>query len=159
MTVNLGLYVSLEDYGALAGPDWPTYEEYINNISAQNPEIQQEINGYTKMFLKDGIKFPIKTKTACQSKWAWSTIFLNQLSTASCHRVDPVPFSIEEFDNFHNLPKKLEDRRLMLRGEWPTGGCEYCKNIEDAGGWSDRQHNLDIRGLTPPELETNLTAV
>ena len=65
MTVNLGLYVSLEDYGALAGPDWPTYEEYINNISAQNPEIQQEINGYTKMFLKDGIKFPIKTKTAC----------------------------------------------------------------------------------------------
>ena len=41
MTVNLGLYVSLEDYGALAGPDWPTYEEYINNISAQNPEIQQ----------------------------------------------------------------------------------------------------------------------
>ena len=159
MTVNLGLYVSLEDYVALAGPDWPTYEDYINNISAQNPEIQQEINGYTNMFLKDGIKFPIKTKTACQSKWTWSTIYLNQLSTASCHRVDPVPFSIEEFDNFHNIPKKLEDRRLMLRGEWPTGGCEYCKNIEDAGGWSDRQHNLDIRGLTPPELETDLTAV
>ena len=159
MTTNLSLYVSLDDYTALAGPDWPTYEQYINHAPAKSAEIQQEIDNYTKMFLKDGMRFPIKTKTACQSKWTWSTIFLNQLSTASCHRVIPVPFELKDFDNFHNVPKKLEDRQNMLRGEWPSGGCEYCKNIEDAGGWSDRQHNLDIRGLTPPELETDLSAV
>jgi hypothetical protein len=111
------------------------------------------------MMKQEGIRFPLSTATACQSKWTWSTIYLNQLSTASCHRVTPIPFSINEFDNFHNIPKKLEDRRLMLKGQWPTGGCEYCKNIEAAGGWSDRQHNLEIRGLTPPELETDLSAV
>jgi MoaA/NifB/PqqE/SkfB family radical SAM enzyme len=81
------------------------------------------------------------------------------LSTASCHRVNPIPFHIDEFDNFHNIPKKINDRKLMLEGKWPTGGCEYCKDIEDAGGWSDRQHNLDIRGLTPPELESSTTEV
>ena len=63
------------------------------------------------------------------------------------------------FDNFHNLPKKLNDRRLMLNGEWPQGGCEYCKNIEDAGGVSDRISHLDIPNLTPIELETDLTAI
>lgn len=156
---NLGLYVSQDDYANLAGPDWPTYEQFLNQEPAKNAEIQQEIDNYTNMYIEDGIKFPINTKTACQSKWTWSTIYLNQLSTASCHRVTPVPFALEDFDNFHNIPKKLNDRRLMLQGEWPTGGCEYCKNIEDAGGWSDRQHNLEIRGLTPPELETNPTAI
>jgi hypothetical protein len=43
----------------------------------------------------------------------------------------------------------------MLKGEWPTGGCEYCRKIEDAGGWSDRQHNNDIGGYTPKELVDN----
>jgi hypothetical protein len=80
------------------------------------------------------------------------------LSTASCHRVNPVPFALKDFDNFHNIPKKIADRELMLKGEWPRGGCEYCRDIEHAGGWSDRQHNLDIRGLTPPELLTDSAA-
>jgi hypothetical protein len=47
----------------------------------------------------------------------------------------------------------------MLDGKWPAGGCEYCKHIEDAGGHSDRQHNLEIRGLTPPELLEDPTAI
>ena len=47
----------------------------------------------------------------------------------------------------------------MLNGEWPQGGCESCEYVEKAGGWSDRQHNLDIRGLTPIELETDPTAI
>jgi hypothetical protein len=81
------------------------------------------------------------------------------LASSSCHRVNPVKFKLEEFDKFHNLPKKLADRRLMLNGEWPKGGCEACQVVEDAGGWSDRQHNLDIRGLTPPELLTDPTAI
>lgn len=158
MNVDLTLYVTQEEYNSLAGPDWPSYEDYINYVPAKLPEIQEEINGYTTMFLKDGIKFPIRTKTACQSKWAWSTIYLNNLATASCHRVTPIPLDINNFDNFHNLPKKLNDRQLMLNGEWPKGGCEYCMDIELAGGFSDRQHNLEIRGLTPPEVEKDLTA-
>lgn len=47
----------------------------------------------------------------------------------------------------------------MLKGEWPQGGCSTCKVVEDAGGWSDRQHNLEIRGLTPPELLRDPTAL
>lgn len=155
---NLKLYVTSEDYAQWAGPDWPSYEDYLQGIPADKSEIQKEIVEFTDRYVKQGIKFPIRSATACQSKWTWSTIYLNQLSTASCHRVDPVPFELDEFDNFHNLPKKIQDRELMLQGQWPTGGCEYCQHIEDAGGFSDRMHNLDIRGLTPPELEVNSTA-
>jgi len=46
----------------------------------------------------------------------------------------------------------------MLKGEWPSGGCEYCKKIEDAGGSSDRLMHLSIPNLTPPELDTNPSA-
>lgn len=152
---DLHLYLNQQDYENLAGPDWPAYERFLQGEKAQIPEVQAEIEDFVRMFRGDGIKFPINTQTACQSKWTWSTIYLNQMSTASCHRVEPQPFDLEDFDNFHNIPKKLEDRRLMLRGEWPSGGCEYCRVIEEAGGHSDRQHNLEIRGLTPPELETN----
>jgi hypothetical protein len=154
---NLSLYFPQQDYIQLKGPDWPDYEDFLKGDLGQTSDIQNEITGFLEMFKKDGVKFPIRTKTACQSKWTWSTIYLNQLSTASCHRVNPVPFSLENFDDFHNVPKKLQDRELMLKGQWPTGGCEYCKKIEDAGGWSDRQHNLEIRDLTPPELEQDLS--
>jgi len=156
---NLDLYFTKEDYQELSGPDWPSYEQYLNGDRSNIPEVQAEIENYTKMFVNDGIKFPIKTKTACQSKWTWSTIYLNQLSSSSCHRVNPEFFELKDFDQFHNLPKKIRDRELMLKGKWPTGGCEYCQKIEDAGGWSDRQHNLGIRGLTPPELEINQSAL
>ena len=103
-------------------------------------------------------KFPIKTATACNSKWTWSTIWLNKGETSSCHRVDSVPIDPNNFANFHNLPKKIADRELMLKGEWPTGGCNYCQKIEVAGGHSDRQHNNDIGGYVPKELKDNPTA-
>lgn len=156
---NLHLYFTEKDYQDLAGPDWPAYQDYIAGTANPRAEIKEEIDRFAQMFIKDGIKFPIQTPTSCQSKWTWSTIWLNRLASSSCHRVNPLPFDIKDFDNFHNLPKKLEDRRLMLDGKWPSGGCEYCKKIEDAGGHSDRHHNLEIRGLTPPELETDPTAV
>lgn len=156
---NLSLYFVQEDYDNLRGPDWPDYQSFLKGDRGPDPTIQAEIQGYLDMFRSQGIKFPIKSKTACQSKWTWSTIYLNQMATASCHRVDPVKFDLDQFDNFHNLPKKIQDRQLMLRGEWPSGGCEYCRSIEESGGWSDRQHNLDIRDLTPPEVENDLAAV
>jgi len=157
--MNLKLYFTNEDYKNLAGPDWPSYESICAGMSAKDPAIQKEIDEYINMFRKDGIKFPISTATACQSKWTWSTIYLNQLSTASCHRVNPVKFDLDDFDNFHNIPKKISDRQLMLEGKWPKGGCEYCQRIENSGGYSDRQFNLEVRGLTPPELEIDSRAV
>ena len=156
--MNLAHYVTADDYAVFAGPDWPSYLAYIAGVQATLPHIRQEIAEFTQQQLAQGEKFPIDTATACQSKWTWSTIYLNQLSSASCHRVNPVPFELDQLENFHNLPKKIADRELMLAGEWPRGGCEYCGDIERAGGWSDRQHNLDIRGLTPPELLIDPTA-
>lgn len=155
----LGMYVTEKDYEQFSGYGWPSYKEFLENPRSENPEIQEKIDSLIERNKKIGIKFPIKTATACQSKWTWSTIYLNELRTSSCHRVLTFPFSVEQMDDFHNTPEKIEARKKMLQGEWPGYGCEYCQHIENAGGWSDRQHNLDIRGLTPPELETDLTAV
>lgn len=102
--------------------------------------------------------FPIKTETACQLKWTWSTIYLYEGNTNSCHRVDKSSI-IDDFDSFHNTPKKLADRQLMLDGKWPAGGCDYCKKIEDAGGSSDRMMHLKIPNLAPEELGTQPNAV
>lgn len=102
--------------------------------------------------------FPIKTATACQLKWSWSTIYLTEGRTASCHRVmfDTIP---DNFD-FHNTPKKIEARTKMLNGIWPGDGCEYCRDIELAGGKSDRITNLDMWEFEgPKELENDPTAV
>ena len=103
--------------------------------------------------------FPIHTDTACQLKWTWSTLQLYSGTTQSCHRVESSFLNAENFGEFHNTPKKIQDRELMLQGKWPTGGCEYCKNIEDAGGVSDRQFQLQIPNLVPKELDDNPTAV
>ncbi|MEY4432725.1 MAG: hypothetical protein RLZZ44_855 [Bacteroidota bacterium] len=102
------------------------------------------------------MNFPINTSTSCKYKWAWSTIFLSVGDTASCHRVKPIRLNLNNFKDFHNQPKKIQDRENMLQGIRPTGGCEYCFKIEDAGGKSDRQHiNESIDNITPHELLTN----
>ncbi len=155
---NLKLFVTKSDYETFRGISWPSYEDFLKGVRSNDQNIAQEIHDFEQMMLQDGIKFPIRTKTSCQSKWTWSTIFLNLLSSASCHRVIPLEMTKDEMKDFHNIPGKIKQREAMLRGEWPGQGCEYCRDIEWAGGWSDRQHNLEIRGLTPPELETDTTA-
>lgn len=100
--------------------------------------------------------FPIKSDTSCRLKWSWSTIYLNTGKTASCHRASGS--DIEEFDNFHNTDLKLKARQQMLQGQWPGHGCEYCRNIEQAGGASDRQFQNQIPEIYPPELDTDATA-
>jgi organic radical activating enzyme len=102
--------------------------------------------------------FPIKTATACQLKWNWSTIRLYNGDTSSCHRVNGNLITVDTFDTFHNTPKKLADRALMLDGQWPQGGCEYCQQIEQAGGSSDRMFHTSIPNMAPPELDVNPTA-
>ena len=103
--------------------------------------------------------FPIKTETACQLKWTWSTVRLYNGMTSSCHRASFNKITTDNFDSFHNTPAKLEARQIMLDGQWPLAGCEYCKNIEDAGGYSDRMTHLAVPNLTPPELDTDPTAI
>jgi MoaA/NifB/PqqE/SkfB family radical SAM enzyme len=110
--------------------------------------------------------FPIKTATACQLKWTWSTIFLNDGTTSSCHRVGRHPFALDNFEDFHNTPEKIAQRETMLQGQWPQPlpymtkdeGCRYCQKIEEAGGHSDRIFHTDIPDLSPPELDLDPTA-
>jgi hypothetical protein len=107
-----------------------------------------------------GKKFPIVNDAACQYKWAWSTLFLNTGTTASCHRCKHYQFDAETIMDFHNLPGKIEDRSKMLQGEWPGNGCEYCRDIEKVGGSSDRTSFTNIdETILPPELETDPTAL
>ena len=103
--------------------------------------------------------FPIRTETACKLKWSWNTLRLYTGGTSSCHRVDADVVDAENFDTFHNTPKKLADRQLMLEGQWPKGGCEYCERVEQAGGSSDRQFHLQIPGQYPGELDINNTEI
>lgn len=102
--------------------------------------------------------FPIQSDTACLLKWSWSTVFLRQGTSSSCHRTDQAPIPPDAFHTFHNLPNKIRAREMMRQGEWPQEGCQYCEKIEAAGGTSDRQYQL-MNGIdedrTPRELLTN----
>ena len=105
--------------------------------------------------------FPIKSDTACLLKWAWSTVYLGQGTSSSCHRTDQAPIPVDNFASFHNLPNKVAARKQMLEGTWPQGGCQYCEKIEAAGGMSDRQYQLKAGhevDRTPEELLTDPTA-
>jgi len=101
-------------------------------------------------------EFPIKTATACRLKWNWSTVFLHRETTSSCHRCKQTDLTVDNFQNFHNLPVKIADRENMLQGKWPGNGCEYCRDIEQAGGVSERVIKQDFSGEhTPHELSEN----
>lgn len=102
--------------------------------------------------------FPIKNDAACTFKWGWNTFRLYNGLSSSCHRVQPVHVSVDQFDNFHNMPEVLSDRKLMLENKWPSGrGCEYCRDVEMAGGISDRLYHREDEGITPIDFDgTNL---
>jgi organic radical activating enzyme len=102
--------------------------------------------------------FPIKTATACQLKWTYSTVYLHSLTTASCCVGHTHQFDLESF-NFHNTSEKIRDRGRMLNGEWPELGCEFCKRPESFGAPSDRTMFNDWPTYrAPPEFDTDLTA-
>lgn len=99
--------------------------------------------------------FPINTETSCRLKWAWSSLYLNSGKTASCHRASFSDIDSTNFDNFHNTQEKIAHREVMLNGHWPGHGCEYCQNIEIAGGHSDRHFQNQIPDIYPAELDLN----
>jgi hypothetical protein len=155
-----------EFYGAIRDLDWPDCdtEQGFHNLPDWIKKECSEIHGYQPGEYQSQStlahrSFPIQTQTACQLKWTWSTVFLTTGTTASCHRTNHHEFDKGVFD-FHNTPEKIHDRSRMLQGLWPTKGCDYCKNIESAGGQSDRLTNLDMPGIhAPPEIDTDATAI
>jgi pyruvate-formate lyase-activating enzyme len=100
--------------------------------------------------------FPIRNDAACVFKWGWNTFRLYNGKSSSCHRVEPVFVPLDQMDNFHNTQEVLNDRKLMLDNQWPVGrGCEYCREVEIAGGVSDRQYHNNIPGLTPVDFDAD----
>ena len=100
--------------------------------------------------------FPIDSQTSCRSKWSWSTLYLNQGTTSSCHRASTSAIP-EKFEDFHNTPVKVQDRSIMLQSRWPSNGCEYCRDIEHSGGISDRMFQNQIPDVYPKELDQDST--
>lgn len=160
-----------EFYDEVRDPSWPdcsTEDEFVNLPEHIQRECQ-EVFGYipgTKELpgaFKKSIElvdrpFPIDTPTICQLKWNSSTVFLTTEETASCHRTELHRFKTDSFD-FHNTWDKEHDRKLMLQGKWPVWGCDHCKTIEQAGGYSPRIVNLDRPGVHAPlELDSNIDA-
>jgi len=112
--------------------------------------------------------FPVESPTACLLKWGWSSLYIYTGQSNSCHRTTQSELTAGDFHTFHNTPEKLKQRRVMLEGGWPErgNGCEYCKDIEDAGGLSDRLANIALlaeseenRQLIPKELLTDPAAL
>ena len=112
-------------------------------------------NKYDSEFLsKYNLQDPV-----CMYKWTWSTIRLMEGSTNSCHRVKSDKLKPENYKNFHNTPTKLLHRQSMQNGHWPGDGCEYCRDIELAGGHSDRMDLNQDTWLAPKELEDKSSAI
>jgi len=155
-----------EFYSEIRDPSWPNCdreEDFALLPDAIQKECREQFGYVPGSFYKQSKlpnkRFPIVTDTACQLKWNWSTIYLTTEKTASCHRTNHHSFDTESFD-FHNTPSKLDDRKRMLAGEWPTLGCNYCQDIEASDGASDRITNLDFPGMyAPPELDNDPTAI
>lgn len=102
--------------------------------------------------------FPIKQGVACQLKWTWNVIRLMEGTTACCHRVQAIPLQPGNFDNFHNYPTWVNHRNLQLQGLFPDQGCQYCGDVEAAGGVSDRMNMSKVPGIYPKELDNDPTA-
>ena len=77
------------------------------------------------MFEKEDEYFPIKQSPACQLKWTWSTLWLTEAKTNSCHRCLAVPLDKDNFDNFHNYPHKIKEREKCKI----IAGYDYIPNI------------------------------
>lgn len=106
--------------------------------------------------------FPVKTNTACLWKWAFSTVNFQTGTTSSCTYTTKLAIPVDGFNSFHNLPQKIEDRQQMLKGLWPKQSCNYCKKIEERGGFSERMSQLERQkntNVTPPELFVDKSAL
>lgn len=97
--------------------------------------------------------FPIKQGVACQLKWTWQSLSFYEGVSSSCHRVKSFPLDKDNFDNFHNYPIWIDQRKMQLNGIFPSQGCQYCGDVEKAGGISDRMVQNEVEDVYPPELD------
>lgn len=95
-----------------------------------------------------------RSGVSCAYKWAWSTVYLTDAETKSCYHNPPQPLTLDNFDNFHNLEQKIQDRQDMLDGKWPKG-CAYCEKAESIGVKSDRQIVNELPNIIPIEVLKN----
>jgi len=147
--------ISKSDYLEIKGDSWPSWDDYLAGKRTDSEKINSELDLFTKNFGKIGKVFPIQSATSCLYKWSGSSIMLPMNSSASCCFAEQIPLDPDNFDNFHNHPKKIEDRERMIRGEWPTSGCQVCIDIEEQGGMSERQASAHARNLIPYEMNEN----
>lgn len=77
----------------------------------------------------------------CLAKWYQVTLHLHSGHNHSCHHPRTHKISLEEIEKdpsaLHNTEYKKEQRKMMIEGKRPPE-CQYCWNIEDSGGTSDR---------------------
>jgi len=77
----------------------------------------------------------------CLAKWYQVTLHLHNGQTHSCHHPKTHKINLDELaDNpsaLHNTSQKKSARKSMVKGIRPEE-CQYCWNIEDTGGISDR---------------------
>lgn len=90
--------------------------------------------------------------SGCVFKWGWNTLRLWNGKSSSCHRVTSVKVPLD--GDHHNTAEAIEDRKKMFKGEWPyERGCLYCKQLEDAGGMSDRTYHNQLPDITPIDFD------
>ena len=79
--------------------------------------------------------------TMCYAKWAQVSMHLTNGMTQSCYHPPTHAIDVKALQKnpsaLHNTEEKKSDRKMMLKGQRPSG-CEYCWKIEDVGGRSDR---------------------
>jgi len=81
--------------------------------------------------------------TMCLAKWNQVSLHLPTGLTNSCYHPPLHEIDADEIKTnpaaLHNTEKKIQERKMMWKGERPEG-CSYCWKIEDTGQTSDRHY-------------------
>lgn len=94
-----------------------------------------------KFYLDVKNKMDQVSPSFCLAKWKHVTLHLHNGQNHSCYHCPQHDIPVEEVKKdpatLHNTPFKAERRKEMLEGKRPEE-CNFCWNIEDLGGISDR---------------------
>lgn len=98
--------------------------------------------------MEDVGKFDPKD-TICRDLWAYPVIDLTRPRVRTCCKrqgelINEQMLTLHSKDAFLNLPNTVNDRRLMLEGQRPSG-CKVCWDLEDSGIKSFRQGDSEFQ--------------
>jgi organic radical activating enzyme len=125
---------------------------------SDTPKTPNQINIENMQNRMDEIETKTGSQTMCMAKWLQSTVYLMNGHTHSCHHPSPHIIPIHEIkakpSALHNTEHKIEQRKIMMRGERPKE-CQYCWNVEDLPGkhFSDRTYKSTDMGWSYPNLQ------